>query len=248
MTDINAYVAYLKTLTTGTSVTGFDVADFSLNGDTILYKNSVPGDTVKVAAGKLGFTADEAGKVLHVTEYTDADDIVEAYVAAFEAEVAELASLVGDDDAYKKLERVRLLAYYKDDAMVAVDETLKAYKGEWDAEKNAWTTAPAIAYDVKAARTAKYLAELDATAARAKEYIKNISLLSEDNSGAKYDYATAVAIIDAYDAATKTATSFADPDAKWIHDLSFVTTYDRYYNTNTDGSTYYDWDWYYNAD
>lgn len=248
MTDINAYVAYLKTLTTGTSVTGFDVADFSLNGDTILYKNSVPGDTVKVAAGKLGFTADEAGKVLHVTEYTDADDIVEAYAAAFDADVKELASLVGDDDAYKKLERVRLLAYYKDDAMVKVDEILADYKGTWDAKTNTWAEAPVLAYDLKSARTAKYLAELDATAALVKDYIKNITLLSENADGAKINYAAAIAWVDDIVEAAETETSYADADYKWVHDLSFETTYDRYYRTNTDGTSFYDWNWYYNAD
>ena len=243
MTDINAYVEYLKSLTTATSVPTFKTSAFRLGNKLTYVKNK----TVASYASELGYV--NASNTLHVVNYAGADVVSADYNTKANAAIAALLDLVaGTETAYRKLEKVRLLAYYKDDAMVAVDETLKDYKGEWDAEKNAWTDAPALMYDIKAARTAKYLAELDATAARVKEAIKNISLLSENANGDKYTYANAVAVVDAYLAATTTATSTADPDAKWIHDFSFVTTYDRYYRTNDDGSTFYDWDWYYNAD
>ena len=138
--------------------------------------------------------------------------------------------------AYGYLEKVRLLAYYKDDAIMQIAEARDEVKGKWDASKGEWKTPPKWNYIYGSSRTSRYLKEVDAVYGRIVEKIKAITL--PKGLGDKYE--ETVGKVNAY-----LNDCFNSQDGKAASkskdDYSFKVAYDRYYATNTDGSSVYDW-------
>ena len=148
---------------------------------------------------------------------------------------------VTTNGAYGYLDKVRLLAYYKDKVIMDIAKARDDVKGKWNASKGEWTTAPTYNYIYGSSRTARYLKEVDAVHDRLVEKVKAITMLT---SGVDGNYTTAVSEVnDIYN--LRFNESDKQVASKSKDDYSFKVAYDRYYATNPDGTMVYDWSKYY---
>ena len=140
---------------------------------------------------------------------------------------------------YFRKEMVYIMAKAKDNRKVVVSDAMakaKKFKSLKDAVKN-FTDASGkeltavrekaeTAYSIKANETFKEKAD------NIKAWIASVNLINQA------DFAAASSYIEEFIDGAVAKTSDDDPNATWRHDLSFFTTYDRYYTAE------YDWDWY----
>jgi hypothetical protein len=263
--DISAFVEYLTGLTEVSAVAGFKSDNYSnknnkinisiynniqalTNDDTNYYLERVGKDQYIVHInGRNHITNDDPP--IEVVNYSKVDDIIDSgHAKSFKmlakAKLEEVCNMVLSDSdpdtttlgAYGYLEKVRLLAYYKDDAIMQIAEARDEVKGKWDASKGEWKTPPKWDYIYGSSRTSRYLKEVDAVYGRIVEKIKAITL--PKGLGDKYE--ETVGKVNAY-----LNDCFESQDGKAASkskdDYSFKVAYDRYYATNPDGTSVYDW-------
>lgn len=263
--DISAFVEYLTGLTEVSAVAGFKSDNYSNKNNKI--NISTYNNIEALTADGTNYYLERVGKdqyIVHingrnhitddnppieVVNYSKVDDIIvsdhaKSFKTLAKAKLEEVCNMVLSDSdpdtvtlgAYGYLEKVRLLAYYKDDAIMQIAEARDEVKGKWDASKGEWKTAPKWDYIYGSSRTSRYLKEVDAVYGRIVEKIKAITL----PKGLGDKYVETVEKVDAY-----LNDCFNSQDGKAASkskdDYSFRVAYDRYYATNPDGSSVYDW-------
>jgi gas vesicle protein len=261
--DINAYVEYLTALPQVSTVARFVNDNFS-NKNKKINTETYPTITDLTAEGTNYYleTVGTDQYIVHINgrnydgdpnviNYAKAKSIIDlddkndkSYTYLSTAKFTEVCGMVLHDSdadvttngAYGYLDKVRLLAYYKDEVIMDIAKARDDVKGKWNASKGEWTTDPTYNYIYGSSRTARYLKEVDAVYGRIVEKIKAITL--PKGLGDKYE--ETVGKVNAY-----LSDCFNPQDGKAASkskdDYSFKVAYDRYYATNQDGSSVYDW-------
>lgn len=239
-TDIDNYLTYLKTLSAITAVTTFDKAAFSLENDTITGADGLTPKTLDKLNIDLGYKVEvvKANEYMfHVQDYkysaaeiyNKASDTATYLVSA----TTLLDNYCNLQNVYTTIGNVRLLAYYKDQAIINLNSILASVKGTWDATKGDWVAGktPTPTYDYYSSRKVMYLSEVDKVYNRLVDAIMKVTMLDEGVTTLD----SAKAIVDEISARNnkpqdgKKASESKD-------DYSFTVAYARYYAI--DGSVY----------
>jgi hypothetical protein len=241
--DIENYIAYIKTLSAVNSIGTFDPAAFSLENDAIA--TGITIDAVAAQGYVIETVKANSEYVLHVKDFTNT--AAQVYTGVADLSYTNRADKVLDSycaltDVYSRLEKVRLLAYYKDQKVVELSNKALGYIGTWDATTGTWKVAPTLSYDYYSSRKVRYLSEVQAVYERLVAAVNAITMLDKDvvEKPVADQYTFAVAKVDAvfnlYDDVTDNKKASESKD-----DYSFQVAYDRYYATNASGAPIYDW-------
>ena len=218
--DMDAYIAYLNSLTGLAGITAFKTVDFSLVDDRI----EING-TVADLAAKYGYECQEVknakGEIVarmpHVNTVAGVDAVTgtgtataDGYYYDLTTEQLDAFFALDAGVACQGLEDVRTLAYYKDSILNGnTAGSLPALKtellGVWDATTNDWKViyqglfpvdqlTPVLPYEMGTLRTQVFLDQFNAAYDRIAAEIAGITLLHED---VECDLSTAIAMIDA---------------------------------------------------
>lgn len=262
--DIEAYVAYMNNLADLNATTFYADYDSTVFAK-IKYSSS---DNVAAVMNRYGYKLEDATNYIfyyHIdssSKYAAAANVAvdhKTVAGTTVSSYANIATAASANNAYKNLEKVRLLAFAKDQAILDLKVVLEKYTGVWDATKGEWVAGKApvagYEYDYASARKATYLNELTKVYDRLAAGINSITLLNStviSTANSKYAgdlYAAAIALIrgdgansvKGYFDYAENATSDGAKAASSKDDFSFPIAYQRYYKTTADGSPAYDW-------
>jgi len=279
--DIGDYVDKLTSYTTISAVADFKSENFSNKNNKI---NTSKYSTLKaLTAAGTGYYLETVGTneyLVHIRDHSVAADTIingstasKSYEKLATDKFNEVCNIVlydkdanpDTDGAYQCLEKVRLLAYSKDDAIVKLNKIRETFKGVWDSSKGEWKTITAVVwmdtadyvtnpnaepnyqwvtgpltgayltYERTSSRAARYLQELDAVYERVVLKIKAVTILNSDNDFDKATGKVDVILQKLFSGQDNKKASESDDD------YSFKVAYDRYYALNPDGSSAYDW-------
>jgi hypothetical protein len=238
--DMQNYITYLKTISALNSIGTFDEAVFSAENDDVaadVVLNTLTDYTVETVKANIQY-------IFHVKDYKyTAAQIYSSdaasYLARATVKVAEYCNL---QNVYATLEKVRLLAYYKDAAILAIGTIKNNVIGVFDTTKGTWTTAPTYSYDYYSSRKVMYLNAVQDVYTKLVAAVNAITMLDEDVLAKQIadQYGFAATKVDAVIALSGASTDgLKAADSK--DDYSFKIAYDRYYATNATGAPVYDW-------
>ncbi len=247
--DIEKYVAYVKGMATLSTIGTFNPALYSLESDSIAEGISI--DAI-VADGYALEVTDTNTYALHVADYYTAatanyiaTDDATSYAKRSDAKLTEYSNMVINKTVDANLNNVRVLAFYKDEAIVKLDSILASVKGTWDATKGEWVAgkAPLYTYDYYSSRKVMYLSEVDKVYTRLADAIKSVTMLDEDVINKADPFAAAIAKIDSISILTGNPQD-NEKASKSNDDYSFKVAFARYYAVDVNAAPFiapYNW-------